>query len=128
MLDLLMTDHVTLRRPVPGSREASGKVQLQQVLDVDETGLYLTCKFQARGRRIVDSKGVESRSDATLLYRVTDKPELRIDDIVVTSDGRSWRVAGLDTEKALFSTVSYGRADLMRSDRAVPPDKGVFGG
>lgn len=128
MLDVLMTDQVTVRRAKPGSREASGKVQLEQVLDVDNTGLYLACKFQERGRRIVDSRGVESRSDATLLFRADAQLQLRAEDIVVTADGRAWRVAGLDTEKALFTRDLYGRADLVRSDRAVPPDKGSYGG
>jgi hypothetical protein len=128
MLDALMTETVTLRRPKPGTREVSGKVQLAEVLDEVECQVPLRCKIEARGRRVIDSRGVETRGDAQMVYRVTGKPEVLLEDFVVMKDGRTWKVISLEEQQMLAGGAKYGRADLQRTEIKLPLDKHTYDG
>ena len=127
MLDLLMNQTVTLRRAKPGGLSLEGKIELAYVVDVDETQLELRCRIEGRGRRILDPRGVEIKSDAQMSYRVTGKPALKLEDVVVTKDGLAWRVVGLEEQEQMFGGAKYGRADLMRTEIPVVKDKHFYG-
>ena len=123
MLDALMNQTVTLRRAKPGGIDVNGRVELAYVVDVDETQMELRCRIEARGRRILDQRGVEIKADAQMSYRVTGKPALKLEDVVVTKDGQAWRVVSLEEQEQMFGGAKYGRADLMRTEIPVVKDK-----
>lgn len=116
-------EKVTLRRPKVGTLQMAGQSQIEEVLDSDGSQLHLWVTIERRGRRVTDAKGVEVQTDGTLLFVVVPKPEVRIGDIAVTADGRAWRVIRLETQKARFGKIEYGRADVQRTELAVPKDK-----
>lgn len=123
MLDTLMGQLVTLRRPKLGSRSVSGKAEYDYVLAADETQVKVRCRIELRGRRTIDTRGAEIRTDAQMLYRQTGQPVVLIEDVVVTKDGRAWRVVAVDEQQMLFGGTTYGRIDLVKTEMPVKLDK-----
>ena len=126
MFDVLYRDTVTIRRPKVGSLGVAGQPELERVLAVDETELVLKCRFESKGRKTIDNRGAEIKTDATLLFRVIGKPALQLEDYVVRPDRTGWRVVDIEEQSALFGGSTYARAGLMRTDRTFPLDKDTY--
>ena len=126
MFDTIYSDTVTLRRPKVGSLGVNGQPELEAVLDTDGTELVLRCRFESKGRKTIDNRGAEIRTDATLLYRISPTPVLQLEDFVVRKDRTGWKVVDIETQSILFGGAEYGRAGLMKTERTFPLDKDAY--
>lgn len=121
MLDVTFNETVTLRRA--SARDARNKITWQEVLDESGGPLRLKCRIERRRRRIFSQDGVEREIDATMAYRKTSAPDLRLEDVMVTQSGEAFKITGLDELAILFGTATYGRAELRRTREVMPADQ-----
>jgi len=115
MLDITFRELVTLRRAKAGTRGASNDPVYEIVRDTAEEPLKVRCYIERRKRRVFSTAGVEEESDATMLFRATEKADVRAEDLVVDQDGAAYRVNGLETASSLFGSARYRRADLRKT-------------
>lgn len=72
----------------------------------------ILCKIEHRGRRVVAEDGTEFETDATMMYKKSSAPDLRREDMVVRAGGEKFRVVEITSQRFLFSSAVYARADL----------------
>ncbi len=127
MLDALFVDRVTVRRAK--TRGVANEVVYEQVLDKvdgDKKGggpAILNCRIERRRRRVITEQREEIQTDATMVFRVVALPTIEMTDIVVDAKGKAYKVAGLESDRALFGGGEYARADLQDTKLDVPADK-----
>lgn len=120
MLEALYNETVTLRRAT--ARDGRNEVTWAQVTDETGGALRLRGRLSRRARRIFGTDVSSQESDAQFVYKVGDSPELRDEDLIVTSRGEVWKILSIDREAHLGTGIEWGRASLRRHAREVPPD------
>jgi hypothetical protein len=125
MLDALFVNRVTVRRAE--TRGVNNEVVYKQVLDMEDEKAggpaILNCRIERRRRRIITEAREELTTDATMLFRVVPLPAIEMTDVIVDEKGNAYKVAGLESDNALFGEGEYVRADLTKTELEVPPDK-----
>jgi len=125
MLDVILTETVTVRRAKPGQRSVTNSVQYEELKDEGGFPLPIRCRIERRRRRVHTSlEGVELDADATLVYRVDKAPEIKPEDLIYLSRTKEvWRVLTHETADLLFQgKAHYGRLALQLSRQVVPGD------
>lgn len=120
MFGVWFNEEVTLRRAK--SRDGRNKVVYEELL-ANGGPLRLKCKIDRRKRRVYTIQGVEKEVDATLFFRTVDAPELRLEDLVVTSSGEVFKAVGFDRQQLLGSGEEFGRVELRFTRTEVPADQ-----
>jgi hypothetical protein len=117
-------DVVTILRPKKGTLGAGGSAAVwEQVLDEDDAPVEVECAFEERGRRLVNERGAEVQTDATMNFRGNDPAALEKGDVVVF-DGRAFEILDLQKPRLRGSSGHYAQAGLkLRKDlpQAVSP-------
>jgi hypothetical protein len=119
MFDLLFKDKATLRGAA--TRDARNAVSYEEKTDEAGFTLTLRCRFERRGRRVMTTPGVETQTDASMLYRSSNAPLLELEDLVVIA-GETFRVVGITKQRLEGTAVEYSRADLALDRTVVPED------
>lgn len=98
-------------------------VTVQRIATIDGRGAQtwtnvsapagMTVRIERTRRRTVGPDGTEFARDAAMMYRKSDAPDLRTEDRVVTSDGKTYRVVQIVDQELLFHPgLHYARADM----------------
>ena len=128
MLESLYRQKVRIMRLEAGSSSGDGAGTYAELLDGIPSSLApvpLRCKLDEVGSRGVTQQGAEQRYDATMLFVVQALPNLLLHDIVVTEDGRKFRVERIESTRPVGSRKTYGNAKLNRTTTAVPEVKSL---
>ena len=121
MLSALFNERVTIRRAT--ARSARNKITFTQL--VDSTGFPLTvnCRISTKKRRLFTTTGNEKESDAQMAFRSDRDPQLQDEDLIVRTNGETYRIESIDREQQLGTKIEAGRASLRRVTDIVPKDK-----
>ncbi len=101
---------------------------------LDEVGgpLPLKVKLEEISARPVTKDGAEQTIDGTLLFYVTNKPQVRLEDLVVVvdkatglGDGRVFRISRLEANRPLGSSKYLAKAGLAKTTAKVPEVKPI---
>lgn len=124
MLDVVLTDSVTVRRIKTGTRTATNSVSYDELKDEGGFPIPVRCRIERRKRRIHGLEGVELDADATLVYRADKSPEIRPEDLIYLGRTKEvWRVLTHETADLLFcGKANYGRLALQMFRQPVPGD------
>lgn len=120
MFEATFNEQVTVRRAV--SRDARNKTSYEQVLDAGGGPLYLKCRIERTRRRIFDLAGVQTESDASMLFRDDLAPQIAPEDLIVTSAKETFKVLIKAAATSLFGGAKYARAELRETRTSVPED------
>ena len=128
MFETLHRDRVTVFVPV--TRDVTNDEVYEQVLDkTDGDGKgggpsILNCFIERRRRRITTESREEIQTDATMVFRVVDRPTVEMENIVFDSKkDKAYKVVGLEGSEALYGGGEFVRADLINTVLPVPAEK-----
>ncbi len=116
---------VRIMRLKASSADGSGAVVYEEVLNAAGAPLPLKCKLEEIAGRAVTLQAAEETRDATMLYKVGTAPDVRLQDVVVTAEGRRFRVNRIESNRALGSRAVHARASLSRVVVDVPEVKAL---
>lgn len=128
MLESLYRQTVRIMRLKAGSSDGTGAAVYEELLDGVESSMApvpLKCKLDEIGARGVTKEGAEQRYDGTMLFVVQALPNVLLHDIVVTEDGRKFRVERIESTRPIGSRKTYGNAKLNRTATIVPEVKPI---
>lgn len=121
MLDVLFNESITIRRPT--GRTAANAITYEQAKNEDGTGIVVRCRIEETRRRVIGTDGIQTESDATMVFRVNGNPVIGLEDVVIRDSGTAYRVIGINAQQAIGTPYKYARLDLALTKQLVPEDE-----